>query len=135
MKKLILSFSILFCLFFIHIVAKPISGDQNTTESTTNNNQIELLGNLPNQGSRSLIKPIILLYNCDILETSFLGKLGLITIEILDETNNTIYKFSIDTDTQDYHPIITSNFKNRDYSIVFTNSQGHYLKGNFKIER
>jgi len=69
------------------------------------------------------------------LEATFVDKLRSITIEILDETNSPVYKHFIDTDTQYYYQITTSNFRNGEYLIVFTDDQGYYLKGRFTIKK
>lgn len=133
MKKIILSLSLLFCLIFISIEA--ISIGQNSTQNTTKDNQIDLMGNITHKGTRTLIKPIVLMQSEGVLEASFVEKLGLITIEILDKTNNPISKYSTETDSHNYLEIITSNFKDGEYLIVFTNYLGYQLKGSFTIKK
>ena len=75
MKKIILSLSLLFCLIFISIEA--ISIGQNSTQNTTKDNQIDLMGNITHKGTRTLIKPIVLMQSEGVLEASFVEKLGL----------------------------------------------------------
>jgi Protein of unknown function (DUF3244). len=135
MKKLIFSFSLLFCLFFTNIEARPVSIDSRENKPAKENNRVELMGDLPIQSTRSLNKPIILFRNWDMLEATFVDKLRSITIEILDETNSPVYKHFIDTDTQYYYQITISNFRNGEYLIVLTDDQGYYLKGSFTIKK
>lgn len=99
------------------------------------NNKIDLSGNFPTTGTRSLFEPIILMQYSSYLEATFYSNLGTITVEILDDTNNVIYHDNINTNTQKDYQIFLSDYVNGYYHIVFTNSQGNYLKGDFVIQK
>ncbi len=99
------------------------------------NNKIDLSGNFPTTGTRSLFESIILMQYSGYLEATFYNNLATITVEILDDTNNVIYHDNINTNTQKDYQIFLSDYVNGYYHIVFTNSQGNYLKGYFVIQK
>lgn len=106
-----------------------------TITKAKENNKIDLSGNFPTTGTRSFSEPIILMQYSEYLDATFTRGLGIITVEIIDDTNNIIYHDNIDTNTQKDYQISLLDYANGYYHIVFTNSQGNYLKGDLVIQK
>lgn len=100
---------------------------------TQENNKIDLSGNFPTTGARSLFEPIILTQYSKYLDVTFLSKLGIITIEIKDEVNNVIYRETIDTNIFKSYQIVLSDCIEGVCCIEFRNSEGKSLQGTFII--
>lgn len=99
------------------------------------NNKIDLSGNFPTTGTRSLFEPIILMQYSSYLEATFYSNLGTITIEIKDNEDNIIFRDSINTNDQKQYQILTSNYYEGIFYIEFRNFQGQYMRGNFLITK
>lgn len=133
MKKVILLIFVLL-IYSINGVCSTATSIYSITKANENN-KIDLSGNFPTTGTRSFSEPIILMQYSEYLDATFTKGLGIITVEIMDDTNNIIYHDNIDTNTQKDYQIFLSDYVNGYYHIVFTNSQGNYLKGDFVIQR
>lgn len=134
MKKLsiLLSFMVL-CL--IANSENTIQLSNNCIIQTEKDSKIDLSGNFPSTGTRSVFEPIILMQYSGYLEVEFSNNFGIILIEIKDKANNTIYHDAIDTNSQKHYQLFLSGYENGSCYIKFTNSQGRYLEGTFVIQR
>jgi len=124
--------TILFLSVFVNICILT-SATGNRIESRENN-PIDLKGNLPKTGTRSPVSSISAFQYADYIEVNLAESLGEITIRIYDEANSIVYDETADSSIQPVIYIDTVLLEAGTYSILFTNSQGQYLSGNFVIE-
>lgn len=125
MKRFILLFITLCCLTsYINANISDLDSD----------NKIDLLGDFPTTGTRSVFEPIILMQYSTHLDATFQNNLGYITIQIFDEMNNLVYQNQINTSTEGHLLINIQNLISGNYTIKFINVQNKSMSGNFVIQ-
>jgi len=67
------------------------------------------------------------------IELSFLCNLGILSIEVLDETGALVYQTKVNATAGSDLPIDTSNWASGEYTLVITDGLGGCLEGNFVI--
>jgi len=132
MKKTIGFLTLLFTCCLFNVDSSPANI---CIAETKKSNPIDLLGNLPGGSARSLIAlpPISAIQYADYIEADFSGLLGKISVSIYDAAGNPVYDEVIDTSGQSVLYIDTTGLEEGEYSILFTNSEGQYLSGDFVI--
>lgn len=98
--------------------------------------EIDLSGDLSMEGQRSLADPVqAFVIGQQSVKAVFNVTLGVVDISIHDEIGNVVYRKAILAYAGQRTFIDVTSFNQGEYSIVFTNSQGLYLEGDFVIQR
>jgi hypothetical protein len=127
MKKNYLLLFFCFSLFFIASV------DAKSNECSDLLEQIELMGEFRAHKQRSLEKPIQAFISEYSLQVNFLPNLGTIAVYIYDEQGAIVYQQSVNTSAEQDVYIDITFLSSGEYTIMFVDSQGQYMQGDFEI--
>jgi len=126
MKRIFL-FLMCFCCLL------PISIGGTTSNNNRDEEEIDLLGDLPKPILKSLVNPIQAFITDQFIDVVFNSAIGTIEISIYDETENIVYQRSVDTYAGQHVFIDITSFEEGVYTIEFVNSKNEYLAGEFEI--
>lgn len=122
-----------FCLF-LSIVLATFSSYSSHSTYTSDEDEIELHGDLSQNATRSLQQePIEATISPTSLNISLANNLGDINIEVTSASGNIMYSSTVNTQTQTSLSIDVSSWNSGSYQIRFVNSSGQYLEGGFDI--
>jgi hypothetical protein len=96
--------------------------------------EIELIGSLPDMSTRSAICPILAFCSTSEIRVFFPCNMGDLDVVIYDETDHVVYESTVNTSTVDQLFIDISSFGEGVYEIRFISSEDRFVYGEFEID-
>lgn len=131
MKRTLLTY---FMLLGIIITGSSLLSFPSINDSMDVEEEIELIGSLPDISTRSAICPIQAFCSTSEIRAIFPCDMGDLDVVIYDDADQVVYERTVNTSTEDQLFIDISSLGQGIYEIRFISSEDRFVYGEFEID-